>query len=336
MASYDKNAAAGLQAGGFSPLTAAVLCSRGYDTPEAAREFLNAGIPLIDPLMMRDMDKVADRVRLALHRHERIVVFGDYDVDGITATTLLTDFLRWQGGEACCMPYIPGRLEEGYGLNELAIRTLYERGTDLIITVDCGITALEEANLCRELGIDLCITDHHECKDVLPSCIAVVDPHRKDHTYPHQDLSGVGVAFKLAAAIHGDQEAMLNRYADLLCLGTIADVMSLLGENRTFVARGLEALQNPRRIGLRALMKECGCERQPVTASTVGYTLAPRINAAGRMGQVDLALELFLTEDPIRASALAQQLCQLNRQRQSVESSIYQEAVSMLPAKETP
>ena len=155
MASYDKDAAAGLQAGGFSPLTAAVLCSRGFTTPEAAREFLNAGIPLIDPLEMRDMDKVADRVRLALLRHERIVVFGDYDVDGITATTLLTDFLRWKGGEDCCTPYIPGRLEEGYGLNELAIRTLYERGTDLIITVDCGITACEEAKLCRELGIDL-------------------------------------------------------------------------------------------------------------------------------------------------------------------------------------
>ena len=336
VASYDQNAAAGLQAGGFSPLTAAVLCSRGFTTPEAAREFLNAGIPLIDPLMMRDMDKVADRVRLALHRHERIVVFGDYDVDGITATTLLTDFLRWQGGSDCCTPYIPGRLEEGYGLNELAIRTLHERGTDLIITVDCGITALEEAQLCRELGIDLCITDHHECKDILPDCIAVVDPHRKDHTYPHQELSGVGVAFKLAAAIHGDQQAMLERYSDLLCLGTIADVMSLLGENRTFVAKGLEALQSPRRIGLKALMKECGCDRQPITAGTVGYTLAPRINAAGRMGQVDLALELFLTTDPHRASTLAQQLCQLNRQRQSVESAIYQDAVSMLPAKEKP
>lgn len=336
VASYDRNAAAGLQAGGFSPLTAAVLCSRGYTTPDAAKAFLNADIPLIDPLQMRDMDKVADRVRLALHRRERIVVFGDYDVDGITATTLLTDFLRWQGGESCCRPYIPGRLEEGYGLNEMAIRTLYEQGTDLIITVDCGITALEEAHLCRELGIDLCITDHHECKDILPDCVAVVDPHRKDHTYPHQDLSGVGVAFKLAAAIHGNQEVILERYADLLCLGTIADVMSLLGENRAFVARGLDALQSPCRLGLRALMKECGCERQPVTASTVGYTLAPRINAAGRMGQVDLALELFLTDDPQRASALAQQLCQLNRQRQAVESSIYQEAVSMLPAKEKP
>ena len=331
---YDKAAAARLEAGGFSPLTAAVLCSRGYDTPEAAKAFLDAGIPLIDPFLMRDMDKIVERVRLALRRHERIVVFGDYDVDGITATTLLTDFLRWQGGS--CTPYIPGRLEEGYGLNETAIRSLHQKGVDLIITVDCGITALSEAQLCRALGIDLCITDHHECKDTLPDCIAVVDPHRRDHTYPHQDLSGVGVAFKLAAAIYGDQEAILRRYCDLLCLGTIADVMRLLGENRTFVARGLEALQKPKRVGLTALIRECGCDHQPITAGTVGYTLAPRINAAGRMGQVDLALELFLTESPQRAAVLAQQLCQLNRQRQAVESDIYHEAVSMLPAREKP
>lgn len=332
VAGFDKAAAAELEAGGFSPLTAAVLCSRGYATTEAAKNFLSADVPLIDPFLMRDMHKIVGRVRQALECRERIVVFGDYDVDGITATALLTDFLRWQGGEDCCRPYIPSRLEEGYGLNETAIRTLHQEGADLIITVDCGITALEEAELCRSLGIDLCVTDHHECKDSLPDCIAVVNPHRKDHTYPYQELSGVGVAFKLAAALYGDQEAMLDRYCDLLCLGTIADVMSLLGENRTFVTRGLAALQSPRRAGLQALIRECGCGRQPVTAGTVGYTLAPRINAAGRMGQVGLALELFLTKDPKRAAELSQQLCQLNRQRQAVESAIYQDAVSMLPA----
>lgn len=286
---------------------------------------------------MQDMNLVVDRVNLALERREHIVVFGDYDVDGITATTLLTDFLRWQQGtDDLCTPYIPGRLEEGYGLNEMAIRSLHAQGADLIITVDCGITALEEAKLCKELGIDLCITDHHECKESLPDCIAVVDCHRKDNTYPHQELSGVGVAFKLVAAIHGDQEVMLERYSDLLCLGTIADVMSLLGENRTFVTHGLQALQYPHRVGLQALIQECSCDRQPITATTVGYTLAPRINAAGRMGQVDLALELFLTKDPQRAAILAQQLCQLNRQRQSVEASIYHDAVSMLPARGRP
>ena len=337
IADYDRAAAAGLEAGGFSPLTAAVLCSRGYTTPDAARSFLDANIPLPDPLLMRDMDIVVNRVKLALERREHIVVFGDYDVDGITATTLLTDFLRWQQGcDDRCTPYIPGRMEEGYGLNEMAIRSLHAQGADLIITVDCGITAQNEAKLCKELGIDLCITDHHECKEFLPDCIAIVDCHRKDNTYPHQSLSGVGVAFKLAAAIYGDQAAMLERYSDLLCLGTIADVMNLLGENRTFVTHGLRALQNPQRVGLKALIQECGCERQPITATTVGYTLAPRINAAGRMGQVDLALELFLTEDPRRAADLAQQLCQLNRQRQSVEASIYHDAVSMLPARGKP
>ena len=330
----DETAVARLEAGGFSPLTAMVLCSRGYDTPDAARAFLDADVPLVSPFAMRGIREIAERLRTALQRRERIVVFGDYDVDGITATTLLTDFLRWQGG--ICAPYIPSRLEEGYGLNEIAIRSLAEQGTDLIVTVDCGITAIEEAALCRSLGIDLCITDHHECKELLPDCVAVADPHRKDHTYPHQDLSGVGVAFKLAAAIYGDQETILDRYCDLICLGTIADVMSLLGENRVFVRRGLEALQQPKRLGLRALIRECGCDRQPVTAGTVGYILAPRINAAGRMGQVHVALDLFLTEDAQTAAAAAQQLCQLNRQRQNVESTIYRDAVSMLPAREEP
>ncbi len=334
VAAYDEGAAARLEAGGFSPLTAAVLCSRGYDTPEAARAFLRADLPLPDPFLLRDMDKVVERVRRALERRERIVVFGDYDVDGITATTLLTDYLRSRGGD--CIPYIPSRLEEGYGLNEPAIRALREKGAALILTVDCGITALEEARLCRSLGIDLCITDHHECKESLPDCIAVVDAHRRDHTYPHQDLSGVGVAFKLAAALEGDQAAMLRRYCDLLCLGTVADVMPLLGENRVFVTRGLAALQAPVRPGLRALMEECGCLGQAVTAGTVGYTLAPRINAAGRMGQVGLALDLFLTEDPARAASLAQQLCQLNRRRQAVETAIYQSAVAKLPPREKP
>ncbi len=330
----DRAAIARLEAGGFSPLTAAVLCSRGYTDPEEAGAFLRADAPPIDPFLMRDMDKVAARLRSALDAHEKIAVFGDYDVDGITATTLLTDFLRRQGGNV--IPYIPSRLEEGYGLNRMAIESLAAEQVQLIVTVDCGITAVEEAELCREKGIDLCITDHHECKDVIPDCIAVVDPHRKDHTYPHQNLSGVGVAFKLAAAISGDQEAVLRDYCDLVCLGTIADVMNLVGENRMFVRRGLDALQKPQRVGLFALIHECGCDSQPITAGTVGYILAPRINAAGRMGQVNVALELFLTDDLSRAEELSRQLCMLNRQRQSVEASIYRDALAMLPASGRP
>ena len=191
---------------------------------------------------MTDMDLAAGRVALAMAKGEKIAVFGDYDVDGITSTCLLTDFLRRHGAQ--CISYIPGRLEEGYGLNPIAIHQLHTEGVKLIITVDCGITAVEEAKLCRELGIDLVITDHHECKEILPEAIAVVDPHRPDGGYPHKTLSGVGVAFKLASSLCGSQEEILDAYGDMVCLGTVADVMPLQGENRTFVARGLTMLRN--------------------------------------------------------------------------------------------
>ena len=318
-----------LAGGGCSPLTAMVLASRGIRSEAAARRYLDCNAPLTSPLLMTDMDKAAARVKLALSRGETMAVYGDYDVDGITATCLLTDYLRSQGGN--CLSYIPGRLEEGYGLNPMAIHQLHSQGVTLIITVDCGITALSEALLCRQLGIDLVITDHHECKQTLPQAAAVVDPHRPDGGYPHKNLSGVGVAFKLAAALEGSQQAVLERYADLVCLGTVADVMPLLGENRTFVSRGLAALSHTDRPGLAALMAESGCDTGSLSVGTIGYTLAPRINAAGRMGQIDLAVELFLTRDSVRAREVARQLCELNRLRQSVESEIYRQAVEMLP-----
>jgi len=334
ISNYNQEKAQILCQNGFSPLTAAVLCSRGYETPEAARSFLDADAPLVDPLQMKEMDRAAARVRLALQRGEQMAVFGDYDVDGITATCLLTEFLRSQGGHV--LHYIPGRMEEGYGLNKPAIEMLHEKGVRLLITVDCGITANEEAQFCRELGMDLIITDHHECKDTLPDAVAVVDPHRKDRTYPHTELAGVGVAFKLAAAIVGDQQIVLDRYSDLLCLGTVADVMPLVGENRTFVSHGLHSLSHSPRPGIAALMAECICDQKVVTANVIGYTLAPRINAAGRMGQVELAIELFLTTDHSRARTLARELCALNRQRQEVEAEIYRQAVEMLSDEETP
>ncbi len=323
-----------LVGGGYGPLAAMVLASRGIKTPKEAKGYLDCNAALIDPFRMTDMDRAAQRVRLAIDRGEKIAVFGDYDVDGITATCLLTDFLRRQG--VSCVPYIPGRLEEGYGLNPIAIHQLHREGVRLIVTVDCGITAVEEARLCKSLGMDLVITDHHECKDQLPEAVAVVDPHRRDGGYPHKDLSGVGVAFKLAAALCGDQEAVLRRYADMVCLGTVADVMPLQGENRVFVARGLESLRHTDRPGLAALMQLSGCEASSLNAASVGYMLAPRINAAGRMGQIDLAVELFLTQDPVRGEAVAKGLCDLNRQRQSVESEIYAQAVEMLPKNGLP
>ena len=319
---------------GYAPLAAMVLASRGIGDDRQARAYLDCNAPLLDPFLMTDMDKAAGRVGLAMSRGEKIAVFGDYDVDGITATCLLTDFLRRHGADV--VSYIPGRLEEGYGLTPIAIHQLHAEGVKLIVTVDCGITAVNEAELCKQLGIDLVITDHHECKQTLPAAVAVVDPHRCDGGYPHKNLSGVGVAFKLASALCGSQETVLEEYADMVCLGTVADVMPLQGENRVFVARGLESLAHTKRPGIAALMAECGCAPETVSASSIGFMLAPRINAAGRMGQIDLAVELFLTDDPDKAAEAARGLCELNRQRQAVESEIYRQAVSMLPMGKPP
>ena len=330
----EASAVNALASGGFNPLTAMILAARGMDDAASAKEFLDCDRQMIDPFLMTDMDLAEARVRKALQHGEKIAVFGDYDVDGITATCLLTSFLRSMGGNV--ISYIPGRLEEGYGLNPIAIRQLHTEGVKLIVTVDCGITAVEEAQLCKQLGIDLVITDHHECKEQLPEAVAVVDPHRPDGGYPHKNLSGVGVAFKLAAALSGDQLGVLRNYADMVCLGTVADVMPLVGENRVFVARGLELLRHTRRPGIAALMKESGCESDNVNATSIGFMLAPRINAAGRMGQIELAVDLFLTDDEDKAAYLAQSLCELNRQRQQVESDIYRQAVQMLPTGSTP
>ncbi len=334
VAEPEMGAVNALVSSGYSPLTSMILSSRGIKGQQEAHNYLDCAAPMPGPFLMTDMDLAAGRVGLALAQQEKIAVFGDYDVDGITATCLLTSFLRSLGGDI--VSYIPGRLEEGYGLNPIAIRQLHGEGVKLIITVDCGITAVSEARMCKELGIDLVITDHHECKELLPEAIAVVDPHRPDGGYPHKNLSGVGVAFKLAAALCGSQEQVLAEYADMVCLGTVADVMLLQGENRTFVARGLELLRHTRRPGIAALMAECGCAPESVNASSIGFMLAPRINAAGRMGQIDLAIELFLTQDPKRAAQVAAALCDLNRQRQAVESEIYDQAIAMLPAGQVP
>ena len=320
--------------GGYAPLASMILASRGMRGADQAHSYLDCNAPLPDPYLMTDMANAAARVGLAMTRGEKIAVFGDYDVDGITATCLLTDFLRRNGCD--CVPYIPGRLEEGYGLNPIALKQLAAEGVKLIVTVDCGITAVEEAKLCRELGMDLVITDHHECKETLPQAVAVVDPHRPDGGYPHTGLSGVGIAFKLAAALCGSQEEVLAQYADMVCLGTIADVMPLHGENRVFAARGLQSLRRTTRPGLAALMRHSNCDQESINAASVGYVLAPRINAAGRMGKIDLAIELFLTDDPEKADACAKALCELNRERQEVEQQIYRQAVEMLPEGRTP
>ena len=320
-----------LERAGIPSLLACVLSARGVTEPEQAWKLLTPGEePLLDPMLLKDMDRAVLRVTRALKRGETIAVYGDYDVDGITATCLLTDCLTRLGGRV--RSYIPDRLEEGYGLNQEAVLHLARQGVTLIITVDCGITAAREVEFARELGIDVVITDHHECKQAIPEAAAVVDPHRPDCPYPFKGLAGVGVALKLAMAAAGPDRAGLvfREYADLAAVGTVAAVMPMTGENRTIVQTGLAALAHPRRVGLAQLMEEAGLGDKPVTSVSIGYTLAPRINAAGRMGQADLAAELLLTRDPGRAAALAQELCALNRERQTIECEIFQECVQRL------
>ena len=247
---------------GCAPLTAAVLAARGIDTVRAASAYLSTDpAGLHDPLLFADMDKAAALVERAIANKEHIVVYGDYDVDGITATCIMVDYLRYRG--ASCEYYIPNRLSEGYGLSRTAMEELYQRGARLMITVDSGITANEEIAIARDLGIQAVVTDHHECHEELPGAGAVVDCKRPDCHYPFGSLAGVGVAFKLICALEGDAQAMLDRYADLLALGTVADVMPIVGENRILVAAGLKKMAHTGNIGLEMLLREAGraCRR---------------------------------------------------------------------------
>jgi len=314
---------------GYSPLLASVLCFRGMKTVEAAERFLeNDSAMLGDPLMLEDMPQAVMRLTRAIASKEKVAVYGDYDVDGITSSCMLTDYLRGCGLE--CILYIPDRLEEGYGVNSAAIRSLRDQGVTLIVTVDCGVTTVEEAAYASEIGVDMIITDHHECRENLPEAIAVVDPKRPDCNYPSHDLAGVGVAFKLLCALEGSAESVLERYADLVAVGTIADVMPLVGENRYIVKQGLEKLQNRPRPGLRALFEGAGLSDKRITSTSVGFSLAPRLNASGRLGQVESATNLLLCDNYRKAVNYAADLCQLNRDRQALEMDIWRQALDMI------
>ena len=321
-----------MELAGLPPLCAAVLCARGLDTPEKAAGFLEE-TPMLkrDPFLLRDMDRAVERLHQALAQGETIAVYGDYDVDGITATCLLTEFLTSLGGTV--ISYIPDRIEEGYGLNPGAIDTLASSGTGVIVTVDCGITAGVEVEYARQRGIDVVITDHHQCKGALPQAAAVVDPRRPDCPYPFKELAGVGVALKLALALVPTErrEEVLLQYGELAAIGTVSDVMLLADENRALVRLGMSLLANTARPGLRALLQETGWDpaRLPTTV-TVGYGIAPRINAAGRMERVGVALELLLTRSQERGQALALELCELNRRRQAIELEIYEQCDRLL------
>ncbi len=317
---------------GYPYLVSSVLSARGVESVEDATVFLSRDHFLEhSPFLMKDMDKAVERINAAIANDEKIAVFGDYDVDGITSTVLLVDYLRSRG--ARCVKYIPRRVEDGYGLGKEPMRMLREKEqVDLIITVDCGITAVEEAEFAKEIGVDLIITDHHECKDLLPDAIAVVNPHRSDCAYPFKALAGVGVALKLVLALGGDdrENALFARYCTLAAIGTVADVMRMSGENRTIVYRGLESIRNSDFLGLQALLRETGLEDKEITSIQIGFVLAPRINAAGRMGEAELAADLLLTDDCARAEEMARELCELNRERQVVEQEIFAQAVEQI------
>lgn len=314
---------------GLTSLAAAVLCARGVDTAQDARAFLSTDpAGLHDPMLMQDMALAVAEIRRAMAAGEKIVVFGDYDVDGVTATCVLVDFLRRQGAD--CAYYIPDRVSEGYGLSCAALQSLYDGGARLVITVDSGITALPEIAYAAQIGLRVVVTDHHECRSELPAAVAVVDPRREDCAYPFDELAGVGVAFKLICALAGDQASLLEQYGDLVAMGTVADVMPVTGENRIMITAGLQRMEQPQRPGLEMLLREAGQNARKLTSSTVSFVLAPRINAAGRLGQASRAAELFLTRDPIQAQELASWLCQQNKIRQTAESNILEQALQQL------
>lgn len=327
-----------------TPTTAKLLYLRGYRTVAEAKRFfrLEEAEPH-DPFLLRDMRRAVDRVNQAVENRERIAVYGDYDVDGVTATSLLYLYLSNLGADVGY--YIPSRSKEGYGLSRGAIDQLREKGVSLLITVDTGITAIEEIAYARSVGIDTVVTDHHECRPELPDACAVVNPHRADDPYPFKELAGVGVAFKLACAMESDRcekagtsvfEGVLrvcDQYADLVAIGTIADVMPVTDENRLLIAKGLSVMETRCRPGLCALISAANAGKNRVrklSSSYIGFVVAPRLNAAGRVADASLAVELLLSESLGQAEALAAKLCELNTERQTEENRIAEEAYRMI------
>jgi len=315
---------------GFSPLLATILELRGITNPTKAEEFIYGNPDSIcDPFLLKDMDKAVARIHQAIENKENVAVYGDYDVDGITSTCIVSDWLSNQGLKV--IPYIPDRIEEGYGLNTGAIDTLCAQNVSLIITVDCGITAINEVQHATSLGVDMIITDHHECKpNEIPTAVAVVNPKRDDCSYPNTELAGVGVALKLISAASSSVMDTTEKYCDLVAIGTVADVMLLTPENRYLVKIGLEKISKSPSIGISALLKASGLENKKITATTIGYTLAPRLNAAGRLGQASQAVNLLMCKSEDAAVELADTLCEMNKDRQAIENEIWKEASSML------
>lgn len=329
-----ERAAAFAQTYGVPFFLAMLMNIRGLDDAAHLREFLGEGEPLSDPFLLKDMDKAATRITRAVDNMEKIAVYGDYDADGVTSTAMLYSYLETRGADVIF--YIPQREGEGYGMNIGAVEYLKEQGVSLIVTVDNGISSVQEVARANELGIDVVVTDHHRPQEILPDAVAVVDAYRPDDTSPYKHFSGVGIAFKLLMALEdgaGDVEDLLEAYSDLAAIGTIGDIVPLTGENRTLIRAGLERLSQSDRPGVQALLENAGIAGKALTSTNVAFTLVPRINATGRMGAPERAVRLLISGYEEEAEVLSEEICADNEERRRVEAEIAEAAFSDIEAK---
>lgn len=329
-----ERAAAFAQTYGVPFFLAMLMNIRGLDDAAHLREFLGEGEPLSDPFLLKDMDKAAARITRAVDNMEKIAVYGDYDADGVTSTAMLFSYLETRGADVIF--YIPQREGEGYGMNIGAVEYLKEQGVSLIVTVDNGISSVQEVARANELGIDVVVTDHHRPQEILPDAVAVVDAYRPDDTSPYKHFSGVGIAFKLLMALEdgaGDVEDLLEAYSDLAAIGTIGDIVPLTGENRTLIRAGLERLSQSDRPGVQALLENAGIAGKVLTSTNVAFTLVPRINATGRMGAPERAVRLLISGYEEEAEVLSEEICADNEERRRVEAEIAEAAFADIEAK---
>lgn len=329
-----ERAAAFAQTYGVPFFLAMLMNIRGLDDAAHLREFLGEGEPLSDPFLLKDMDKAAARITRAVDNMEKIAVYGDYDADGVTSTAMLYSYLETRGADVIF--YIPQREGEGYGMNMGAVEYLKEQGVSLIVTVDNGISSVQEVARANELGIDVVVTDHHRPQEILPDAVAVVDAYRPDDTSPYKHFSGVGIAFKLLMALEdgaGDVEDLLEAYSDLAAIGTIGDIVPLTGENRTLIRAGLECLSQSDRPGVQALLENAGIAGKALTSTNVAFTLVPRINATGRMGAPERAVRLLISGYEEEAEVLSEEICADNEERRRVEAEIAEAAFADIEAK---
>ena len=314
----------------ISPLLARILVNRDIVEDDRIEKFLHPRLDdLNDPFMFNDMDKAVDKIINSIEAGDKITIYGDYDVDGITSTTILYKFLDEINAKVDY--YLPNRIQEGYGLNNEAIDAIAERGTKLLITVDCGISGHDEVEYAKSKGLEVIVTDHHECPEKLPDCVAVIDAKRPDSTYPFNSLAGCGVAFKVVQALCkklNKQDEDYLKYLDIACLGTVADIVPLVDENRVIVKYGLKAMAKTENYGLRALISSSMIKG--IDSTSISFGLAPRINASGRMGNAELALKMLLTDNMKEAMDIANSLNEMNRERQEIERGIFNEVQEII------